>query len=49
MVKSAVMKGYDEARAAFGGLLPSGAVSTINLVMQGLNNFAAGNAVNYSA
>ena len=48
MVKSAVMKGYQEARAALGGVLPSGADTTIELVMQGLDRFAAGNPVNYS-
>ena len=48
MVKSAVMKGYQEARAALGGVLPSGADTTIELVMQGLDSFATGNPVNYS-
>jgi len=49
MVKSAVMKGYDEARAALGGYLLSIADDTLALAMKALENFAAGNPVDYAA
>ncbi len=49
MVKSAVMKGYSEARAAWGGNLPSVADDTISLAMQAFDQFAAGSQVDYTA
>ena len=49
MVKSAVMKGYGEARAAWGGNLPSVADDTISLAMKAFDQFAAGSQVDYTA
>lgn len=49
MVKSAVMKGYNEAKKALGGYLPSVADDTIVLAMQAFDQFAAGSQVDYTA
>ncbi|MFC1607439.1 DUF5610 domain-containing protein [Candidatus Latescibacterota bacterium] len=48
MVKEAVLKGYDEAMEALGGMLPQEADETISLVIQALDNFAEGNPLNIS-
>jgi hypothetical protein len=41
-VRSAVMKGFNEAKAAFGGFLPEVSYRTIEMVNEAFNSFAAG-------
>ncbi len=41
-VRSAVMKGFKEAKAAFGGFLPEVSYRTIEMVNDAFNSFAAG-------
>ena len=48
MVRAAVMKGYDEAMRAWGGMLPQVSHDTIVLVNRALDSFAAGSAVDMS-
>ena len=48
MVKAAVMKGFDQAMGAFGGVLPQESYDTIGLVNSAIENFAAGNDINMS-
>ena len=49
MVKSAVMKGYNEARKALGGYLPSVSDDTIALAMKAFDQFAAVSQVDLTA
>gem|GEM_PF-4164808 len=49
MVKAAVMKGFDQAMDAFGGVLPPQTYDTVGLVNSAIDNFAAGNDINMSA
>lgn len=49
MVREAVMKGYNEAKAALGGFLPEVSQRTIDLVNKALDDFAAGTDINISA
>lgn len=49
MARSAVMKGYREAMASFGGVLPSVSHRTIEMVNSALESFASGDDVNISA
>lgn len=41
-IRSAVMKGFNEAKAAFGGFLPEVSYRTIEMVNDAFNSFAAG-------
>ena len=49
MVKSAVMKGYNEAKKALGGYLPSVVDDTIALAMEAFDQFAVGSQVDFTA
>ena len=49
MVRSAVMKGFQEAQMAFGGFLPEISYRTIDLVNSALDEFAAGGTISISA
>ncbi len=43
MVRQAVMKGYNQAKSALGGVLPSAVDETISLIMDSLQRFAGDN------
>jgi len=49
MVKKAVMKGYNEAMKALGGILPPEAHETIEIVNRAIDNFANGKDMSISA
>ena len=49
MVKKAVMKGYNEAMKALGGILPPEAHETIKIVNSAIDNFANGKDMSISA
>ncbi|MFC1537824.1 hypothetical protein ACFL6H_00215 [Candidatus Latescibacterota bacterium] len=49
MVRAAVMKGFEQAMAAFGDVLPQESYDTIGIVNSAIDNFAAGNDINISA
>ncbi len=49
MVRVAVMDGFNEALAAFGGFLPQVSYDTINLVNQAIEQFSSGSGINISA
>jgi len=49
MVKSAVLKGYNEAKKALGGYLPPVADNTIALAMEAFDQFAAGSHTDITA
>jgi len=42
MIREAIMKGFQDAQAAFGGFLPEVCYQTLDLVNQAFNDFAAG-------
>jgi methylmalonyl-CoA mutase cobalamin-binding subunit len=42
MVQEAVLKGFDQAKVAMGGTLPSISEKTISLVLNAINQFASG-------
>ncbi len=48
-VRAAVMEGFQEAEAAFGGMLPDVSYETIDLVNQALDQFASEGSVDFSA
>jgi hypothetical protein len=45
MVQEAVMKGFEQAKAAMGGILPQEADRTVSLVLNALSQFAAGDEI----
>ncbi|MFC1490374.1 hypothetical protein ACFL6K_04110 [Candidatus Latescibacterota bacterium] len=49
MVKAAVMKGFDQALGAFGGVLPQESYDTIGIVNSAIDNFAGGGNISMSA